>query len=105
MKEANSQKQSDSMRSRVRTSILLLLLALVAVTATTVAWFSIADKARVRTMSLDIISGVDLRMDLDAHDTIEAYKKNAVIWRNSIAHSGGKGLFNEGNTARTCYDD
>lgn len=26
-------------------------------------------------MSLDIISGVDLRMDLDAHDTIEAYKK------------------------------
>ena len=75
MKETNSQKQSDSMRSRVRTSILLLLLALVAVTATTVAWFSIADKARVRTMSLDIISGVDLRMDLDAHDTIEAYKK------------------------------
>ena len=45
------------------------------VTATTVAWFSIADRARVRTMSLDIISGVDLRMDLDAHDTIEAYKK------------------------------
>ena len=42
-------------------------------TATTVAWFSIADRARVRTMSLDIISGVDLRMDLDAHDTIEAY--------------------------------
>ena len=75
MKERNSQKQSDSMRSRVRTSILLLLLALVAVTATTVAWFSIADRARVRTMSLDIISGVDLRMDLDAHDTIEAYKK------------------------------
>ena len=59
------------MRSRVRTSILLLLLALVAVTATTVAWFSIADKAKVRTMSLDIISGVDL----DAHDTIEEYKK------------------------------
>ena len=46
MKERNSQKQSDSMCSRVRTSILLLLLALVAVTATTVAWFSIADKKR-----------------------------------------------------------
>ncbi len=68
-------KENDSMRSRVRTSILLLLLALVAVTATTVAWFSIADRAKVRTMSLDIIAGVDLRMDLDPHSTIDEYKK------------------------------
>ena len=75
MKERNSQKQSDSMRSRVRTSILLLLLALVAVTATTVAWFSIADRARVRTMSLDIISGVDLGGRRIIKDKIEAYKK------------------------------
>ena len=76
-KESSNQAKAQARleRSRVRTSILLLLLALVAVTATTVAWFSIADRARVRTMSLDIISGVDLRMDLDAHDTIEAYKK------------------------------
>ena len=70
-KESSNQAKAQARleRSRVRTSILLLLLALVAVTATTVAWFSIADRARVRTMSLDIISGVDLRMDLDAHDT------------------------------------
>ena len=39
-----------SLRSRVYTSLLLALLALVAVTAATVAWFSIADRARVRTM-------------------------------------------------------
>ena len=32
-------------------------------------------------MSLDIISGVDLRMDLDAHDTIEAYKKRCHLKR------------------------
>lgn len=68
-------KENVSMRSRVRTSILLMLLALVAVTATTVAWFSIADRAKVRTMSLDIIAGVDLRMDLDPHSTIDEYKK------------------------------
>lgn len=82
-KESSNQAKAQARleRSRVRTSILLLLLALVAVTATTVAWFSIADRARVRTMSLDIISGVDLRMDLDAHDTIEAYKKRCHLKR------------------------
>ena len=49
--------------------------ALVAVTAATVAWFSIADNTRVRSMSLDIITDVDLRMDLDAHSTIDQYVK------------------------------
>ena len=77
----------------VRTSILLLLLALVAVTATTVAWFSIADRARVRTMSLDIISGVDLRMDLDAHDTIEAYKKTLSFEEIASRIQKEKGFF------------
>ena len=62
-------------RSRLLTSMLLVLLALVAVTAATVAWFSIADKAKVKTMSLDIISDLDMRMDLDAHKTIDQYKK------------------------------
>ena len=85
MKKRNSQKQSDSMRSRVRTSILLLLLALVAVTATTVAWFSIADRARVRTMSLDIISGVDLRMDLDSLIQLKHTKKRCHLKRLHLA--------------------
>lgn len=62
-------------RSRLLTSILLVLLALVAITAATVAWFSIADKAKVKTMSLDIIGDLDMKMDLDAHSTIDQYKK------------------------------
>lgn len=62
-------------KNLVKTSILLSLLALVALTAVTVAWFSIADNARVRTMSLELITGVDLRMDLDPHETIGEYVK------------------------------
>lgn len=62
-------------KNLVKTSILLSLLALVALTAVTVAWFSIADNARVRTMSLELVTGVDLRMDLDPHETIGEYVK------------------------------
>ena len=40
-----------SARSRLYTSVLLVLLALVAVTAATVAWFSIADNTKVKSMS------------------------------------------------------
>ena len=43
--------------------------------AATVAWFSIADNTKVKTMGLDIISDTDLRMDLDPHETIEQYVK------------------------------
>lgn len=68
-------KKDKTMGNRLLTSILLVLLALVAVTAATVAWFSIADNTRVRSMSLDIITDVDLRMDLDAHSTIDQYVK------------------------------
>ena len=64
-----------SARSRLYTSVLLVLLALVAVTAATVAWFSIADNTKVKSMSLDIVSGVDLRMDLDPHESLEQYVK------------------------------
>ena len=64
-----------SARSRLYTSVLLALLALVAVTAATVAWFSIADNTKVKSMSLDIVSGVDLRMDLDPHESLEQYVK------------------------------
>ena len=62
-----------SARSRLYTSVLLVLLALVAVTAATVAWFSIADNTKVKSMSLDIVSGTDLRMDLDPHETLEKH--------------------------------
>lgn len=60
-------------RNRLYTSVLLVLLALAAITAATVAWFSIADKTKVKSMSLDIESDVDLRMDLDAHNSFEDY--------------------------------
>ena len=68
-------KTPISARSRLYTSVLLVLLALVAVTAATVAWFSIADNTKVKSMSLDIVSGTDLRMDLDPHETLEEYVK------------------------------
>lgn len=71
----NASEKEKNIRSRLLTSILLVLLALVAITAATVAWFSIADRARVKTMSLDIIGDLDLKMDLDAHSTIDQYKK------------------------------
>ena len=68
-------KQKNPVRNRLYTSILLVLLAFVAVTAATVAWFSIADRAKVKTMSMDIIADSDLRMDLDPHKSIEQYVK------------------------------
>ena len=77
MKKKREQEQGKEKqaRSRLYTSVLLVLLSLVAVTAATVAWFSIADNTKVKTMGLDIISDTDLRMDLDPHETIEQYVK------------------------------
>lgn len=68
-------EENRVIRSRLLTSVLLVLLALVAITAATVAWFSIADKTRVKSMSLDIETAADLRMDLDAHANFEDYVK------------------------------
>lgn len=68
-------QQKKTVRNRLYVSVLLVLLALVAVTAATVAWFSIADRTKVRTMSLEITSDVQMRMDLDPHDTIDQYVK------------------------------
>lgn len=62
-------------KQMVLTSVILVLLALVSVTAATVAWFSIADHARVKSMSMDITTGTNLRFDLDEHDTFEEYVK------------------------------
>ena len=69
--------QKDKMdgKQMVHTSILLVLLALVSITAATVAWFSIADRTKVRSMSMEITTGVNLRFDLDAHDTFDEYVK------------------------------
>lgn len=65
------------------TSILLFLMAVAAVTAVTIAWLSIADSTKVRSMNLDITSGVSLRFDLDEHKTFEEYVKTLTF--NQIA--------------------
>ena len=57
------------------TSILLVLLALVSVTAATVAWMTIADRTKVRTMRMEITSGANLRFDLDPHEEFDDYVK------------------------------
>lgn len=66
-------RNKKNVRQRVYISLMLTLIALVAVTAATVAWFSIADRTKVNTMGLDIVADVEMRMDLDAHDTIDQY--------------------------------
>lgn len=68
-------EKKKAARSRVYVSVLLAMVALVAVTAATVAWFSIADWTKVRSMSLDVVTDVQLRMDLDPHETIDQYVK------------------------------
>ena len=66
-------QNKKNVRQRVYISLMLTLIALVAVTAATVAWFSIADRTKVNTMGLDIVADVEMRMDLDAHDTLDQY--------------------------------
>lgn len=68
MKDKNTSKL-------LTTSVLLFLLALVSVTAATAAWMTIADRTKVRSMRMDITTGVNLRFDLDPHDTFEEYVK------------------------------
>lgn len=71
----NRAGRAKEAKTRAYISIVLLLLALAALTAATAAWFTIADNTRVNTMGLDIVADVDLRMDLDPHDTIDQYRK------------------------------
>ena len=73
--KSGSNKENRVIRKRFLTSVLLVLLAFVAITVATVAWFSIADKTRVKSMNLDIASDSDLRMDLNAHTQFEDYVK------------------------------
>ena len=68
-------KQQASTKKLITTSILLVLLALVSVTAVTVAWMTIADRTKVRTMRMEITSGANLRFDLDPHEEFDDYVK------------------------------
>jgi hypothetical protein len=62
-------------KGRLSTSLLLFLVALLSLVAATVAWFSIADNTLVRSMSMEVTSGANLRFDLDAHAQFEDYVK------------------------------
>ena len=68
-------RKSDTTRRLLSTSVLLVLLALISVSAATLAWMTIADRTRVRSMSMDITSGTNLRFDLDAHESFDQYVK------------------------------
>lgn len=61
---------------RLQMTLLLFLLALASVVAVTVAWISIADNARVRSMNIDITSGISMKFDLDPHESISEYVEN-----------------------------
>lgn len=76
MSENRKVRQEESGGKRmVLTSVILVLLALVSVTAATFAWFSIADRTRVKSMSMEITTGANMRFDLDPHATFEQYVK------------------------------
>jgi hypothetical protein len=66
-------------KQRLFTSILLVLAALVSISAATVAWFTIADRTRLRSMNMEITSGNSLRFDLDAHEAFEDYLKTLTM--------------------------
>lgn len=74
-KKREASKDSKSGRQMAHTSLLLALLAFVSVTAATVAWFTIADYTKVKSMNMEITSGANLRFDLNAHETFEEYVK------------------------------
>ncbi len=56
-------------------TILLVLLALVAVATVTAAWFSIADRTNVYSMSMDVSAGPSLRFDLYSHSDFKEYRQ------------------------------
>lgn len=75
MEEQRVQTTKKMQRRRVYTSILLALVAFVSVSAASVAWFTIADFTKVHSMNVEITTGMNLRFDLDAHETFDEYVK------------------------------
>lgn len=70
-----SKPKLNKEKNRLYVSILLFLVALVSVSAASVAWFTIADFTKVHSMSMEITSGINMRFDLDAHETFDEYVK------------------------------
>ena len=74
-KQQKQQKQRSPQGQRALTSLILALIAVIFLSAATVAWFSIADYTKVNSISMEVTTGVNLRFDLDAHQTFDEYVK------------------------------
>lgn len=93
MSENKEVRQEESGGKRmVFTSVILVLLALVSVTAATFAWFSIADRTRVKSMGMDITTGANMRFDLDPHATFEQYVKTLTFEQIAARMNQEKGF-------------
>ncbi len=69
----NNEKQSVG--QKLHQTVLLVLLAVVSITAATYAWFSLSANTRVRSMNLEITTGVSLKFDTSAHTSFDDYIK------------------------------
>ena len=93
MSEHREVRQEEASEKRmVFTSTLLVLLALVSVTAATFAWFSIANRTRVKSMGMEITTGANMRFDLDPHATFEEYVKTLTFEQIAVRMNREKGF-------------
>lgn len=68
-------KEQNRGGSQLYLSLLLALVAFVSVSAATVAWFTIADNTRLRSIGVNVTAGPAIRFDLDPHPDIAQYKR------------------------------
>ena len=68
--------KNNNINKKLYQSILVFLLALVSITATSYAWFSLSKNTRVHSMSLEITTGYKLRIDTEAHSSIDDYYRD-----------------------------
>lgn len=57
------------------TTILFLVVGLLSLIGTSFAWFTIADRGRVSSMSIEITNGTNLYFDTEPHESIDDYLK------------------------------
>lgn len=62
------------MKKHIRT-LLFLVAGMLALIGTSFAWFTLSDRGRVSTMSMEITNGVNLYFDTEKHDRVEDYLK------------------------------
>lgn len=57
------------------TTVFFLIVGLLSLIGTTFAWFTIADRGRVSSMSIEITNGANLYFDVEPHEDIDDYFK------------------------------